>query len=93
VREASVETYLRKQVEKAGGLCVKLAPAGNVGIPDRLVLLPGGVLLFVECKKPRGGRIARLQFWWCDTLAGLGFAHRFVLTKADVDEMMGTLNG
>ena len=88
VREASVETYLRRRVTDAGGLCIKLNPASCVGIPDRLVVLPGGWICFVEVKKPKNGRVARLQFWWRDKLVEMGFPHRFVWTKEDVDELM-----
>ena len=88
MREASVEGYLRSQVTDAGGLCVKLNPASYVGIPDRLVVLPGGWVGFVEVKKPKGGRIGKLQHWWRDRLIELGVRHRFVLTRADVDGMM-----
>ena len=93
MREVSVESHLRAEVKKAGGICIKLAPAGNVGIPDRLLLLPGGVLLFVECKKPRGAKIARLQSWWADRLTGLGFAHRYAFTRAEVDGIMEEFAG
>ena len=88
VREASVETYLRSRVTDAGGLCIKLSPAGYVGIPDRLVVLPGGWICFVEVKKPRGGRIGKMQFWWRERLIELGVRHRFALTHEDVDGVM-----
>jgi hypothetical protein len=88
VRESSIEGYLRDRVKQAGGLCVKLNPAGLVGIPDRLVVLPGGRILFVEVKKPRGGVVGKAQFVWRDRLLGLGVAHRFCFTREDVDELM-----
>jgi hypothetical protein len=88
-REVSIENLLRKQVKAAGGYCIKLSPAGLVGIPDRLVLLPGGVAVFVECKKPSGARVARLQEWWKGEIERLGFRHWYVFTKEDVDKMMG----
>lgn len=88
MREASIETYLRSRVTDAGGLCIKLNPAGYVGIPDRLVVLPGGWICFVEVKKPKGGRIGKTQYWWRERLIELGVRHRFVLTRDDVDGMM-----
>ena len=88
MREESVEFRLRKAVKARGGLCIKLNPMGVVGIPDRLVLLPGGVVAFVECKKPKGAKAARLQVWWCDKLRAMGFRSVFVWTKEDVDELM-----
>jgi len=87
-RETSIEGYLRARVKDVGGLCVKLNPAGLVGIPDRLVVLPGGRVLFVEVKKPRGGVIGRAQFVWRNRLIGLGVAHRFCFTREDVDEIV-----
>jgi hypothetical protein len=89
-REASVEAYLRARVRDAGGLCIKLWPAGYVGIPDRLVVLPGGRVAFVEVKKPRGGVIGKAQFMWRDRLRELGVAHYFVFTREDTDAMMET---
>jgi hypothetical protein len=88
-REASVETYLRDRVRGAGGLCVKLNPAGYVGIPDRLVVLPGGRVLFIEVKKPKGGVVGKLQYVWRDRLREMGMEHRFVLTRDDVDDIIG----
>lgn len=88
VREASVETYLRDQVKAAGGLCVKLNPASNVGIPDRLVVLPGGWIVFCEVKKPKGGVIGRLQGWWCEELRRLGCRHRYVFDRDEVDGLL-----
>jgi hypothetical protein len=88
-RETVIETHLRKQVKAAGGYCIKLSPVGLVGIPDRLVLLPGGVVVFVECKKPRGSVVARLQEWWKGEIERLGFRHWYVFTKDAVDQMLG----
>jgi hypothetical protein len=90
-REASIEGYLRARVSDVGGLCVKLNPAGLVGIPDRLVVLPGGRVAFVEVKKPRGGVVGKAQFIWRDRLLGLGVMHRFAFTREDVDELMEVL--
>jgi hypothetical protein len=87
-REVRIETDLRDRVKDAGGLCIKLNPAGLAGIPDRLVLLPGGVVVFVEVKKPRGGVIAKKQFVWRDRLVALGFQHRFCFTRDDVDDIV-----
>jgi hypothetical protein len=50
--EKQLEQKLKKEVEKLGGLCLKLTTPGFTGIPDRLVLLPGGKVWFVEVKSP-----------------------------------------
>lgn len=40
--EKAVEAYLRKCVKAAGGLALKLVSPGQTGVPDRLILMPGG---------------------------------------------------
>lgn len=88
IRESSIETYLRDQVKAEGGLCVKLNPAGLVGLPDRLVVLPGGWIAFCEVKKPKGGVIGRVQQWWRAELMRLGCRHSYVFDRADVDRLL-----
>ena len=51
-RESVIEKYLTAQIEAAGGFTRKLKWIGRNGAPDRLVLLPGGWLAFVELKAP-----------------------------------------
>lgn len=45
---------LVQAVRSAGGLCIKLPANLYRGIPDRLVLLPGGRVYFVELKTEKG---------------------------------------
>ena len=86
--ERQVEMYLKKGVEQKGGFAVKLNPAGAVGIPDRLCVLPGGRVIFVEVKRPSGGIIAPLQQWWRKRIVGLGVPHAFVCSKDEVDKLL-----
>ena len=48
--ERDVEKALCKRVKELGGLCQKFVSPGRIGVPDRLVTLPGGVIIFVELK-------------------------------------------
>jgi len=70
--EKETEKLLVTAVKRAGGLCPKLTCPGTDGMPDRLVLLPGGRCGFVEVKapgqKPRPLQTARHQL-----LRRLGF--------------------
>ncbi len=50
--EKELERKLRAEVKAAGGLCLKWESPGYVGVPDRMILLPGGRVLFVELKAP-----------------------------------------
>ena len=47
------EKYLKTLVEEKGGVCLKFTSSTS-GVPDRLVLLPAGIVGFCEVKKQRG---------------------------------------
>lgn len=72
MREKTIEQKFRAAVKAAGGLALKFASPGFDGVPDRLALLPGGRMAFVEVKalgeKPRPLQLARHR-----TLRRLGF--------------------
>ena len=48
--EKSIENILRKAVEDEGGVCLKWTCPGDRGVPDRMILFPGGIIAFVELK-------------------------------------------
>lgn len=52
MRETVVEQALTRAVHAAGGLCWKFISPGLAGVPDRLIILPGGHVGFVEVKAP-----------------------------------------
>ena len=54
MRERLVEAELVAQVASRGGLCLKWESPGCRGVPDRIVLLPGARVAFVEVKSPTG---------------------------------------
>ena len=87
MREKVVEEYLREQVRAAGGKAYKFVSPGNVGVPDRLVLLPGGRTYFVELKAP-GKKPTALQQVQAAKLKGLGFEVLTLDSKAGVDEFI-----
>jgi len=49
--EGKVQAYAKAELEKLGALVRKIRYEGRNGCPDLLVLLPGGVVWFVEVKK------------------------------------------
>ncbi|MBK5145872.1 VRR-NUC domain-containing protein [Budviciaceae bacterium BWR-B9] len=51
-RESTIENHLVKQVKAAGGIAYKFISPGRRSVPDRIVILPGGRVVFVECKAP-----------------------------------------
>lgn len=45
---------LKKRVEEAvpGAKCLKFVSPGYTGVPDRIIFLPGGAVVFAELKRP-----------------------------------------
>ena len=87
MKESAVEKRLVKRVKEAGGLALKFVSPGCTGVPDRIVVLPGGRIAFVECKRP--GELPRpLQLHWIDKLRGLGFTATTVDSYEAVDRFM-----
>lgn len=91
--ENEVEGHLRRRVEKAGGVCVKFLPDFARGFPDRIVLLPGGVLVWVETKRPQGGVLSPVQKVQHVLLRRLGQRVEVVWTKDQADDLIDSLVG
>ena len=81
MREKIIEQKLVKFVKSVGGLALKFVSPGTTGVPDRLILLPGARLAFVEVKAP-GQKPRTLQLHRHDQLRNLGFKV-FILDSVD----------
>lgn len=58
MRERQIEQTLAKAVKAAGGIAPKFTSPGFAGMPDRLVLMPGGhigfvLMFFLSCENSR----------------------------------------
>jgi hypothetical protein len=82
MREKYVEEKLRDEVKKLGGIAYKFESPGNNGVPDRIVILPTGIIKLVELKKPKGGRLSKLQIFQHKRLKDLG-VHVHVISNID----------
>lgn len=58
MREKETERKLVRSVKRVGGICPKFVSPGMDGMPDRMILLQGGKIGFVEVKAP--GRKPRI---------------------------------
>ena len=85
--EKDIEARLKRGVERAGGLCLKWVSPGCTGVMDRIVLLPGGRVIFVELKKPTG-RQAERQIYMAHQIASLGMDVRVLWTTKAVDNFL-----
>lgn len=70
--ERDIEKRLIKPIRALGGLCLKFEVPGYTGLPDRLILLPGANVVFVETKQP-GKKERPRQVLVQATLRRLGF--------------------
>lgn len=86
MREQPVEEHLRDTAKALGGIAIKLVPLNYVGIPDRIVLLPGARVIFVELKRPKGGVVSKAQSVWHKRLRDWGFDVFVLNTKERIDE-------
>lgn len=82
--EKEIEEKLRTMVERHGGRCLKWICPGWSGVPDRILLLPGARVYFVETKRPKNGRLSALQRKWQEWLTRLDFFCGVVWTETDV---------
>lgn len=87
MRESTIENRLLRKVRAAGGECKKMVWPGDDGSPDRLVLMPGGRVWFVETKAP-SGHVEPLQKLAHDDLRALGFEVRVLWNNAEVDRFI-----
>ena len=64
-RENIIEKHLVAAVKARGGTAYKFVSPSHANVPDRLCVMPGGRVFFVECKapgkKPRPGQARELQ--------------------------------
>ena len=91
--EKEIERKLVREIQLMGGKAVKFVSPGYDGMPDRLVLIPGGHVAFVELKRP-GEKPRKLQEARHKMLRKLGFKV-YVLDNKEkiggiIDEIRGT---
>ena len=87
-KENFVESYLCARVAELGGACEKVQVIGSRGFFDRLVVLPNGVVYFIECKRPRGGVMSPHQLQRHALYSALGATVVVVKNREDIDRLL-----
>lgn len=87
MEEQKIELYLKKQVELMGGKAYKFVSPGVRGVPDRIVIIPGGHIYFIELKAS-GKKLRPLQKVIHNQLKNLRCDVRVIDTKEKVDEFI-----
>ena len=91
VTEREVESRLSDLVrDELSGECVTFIPDFKRGFPDRLVILPGGRVIWVETKTT-GGRVSGAQRVAHALLRRLGHRVELVWTKEQAEELVARL--
>lgn len=88
--EKDIERLLVRKIKDNGGMCIKLISDYINGLPDRMCLLPGGRIVFVELKST-GQKPRKIQFYMHGVLRGLGFRVEVIDTLAGVENFIETL--
>ena len=92
MREKTTEQKLTLMVKVAGGIAPKFVSPGFDGMPDRIVLLPGGYIAFVEVKamgcKPRPLQLTRHKL-----LRGLGFRVYVLDDERQIGRLLKEIGG
>lgn len=87
MREVRIETFLKRKIEKIGGLCIKFISPSMAGVPDRIILLPKGKIYFAELKAP-GEKLRPLQIKRKEQIEKLGFKIYVIDSYEKVDEFL-----
>ena len=87
MRESQLEQKLVNAVSRIGGAAPKWVSPGNTGVPDRIVILPGGKTAFVEMKAP-GKALAPMQKEWAAKLESLGHKVYKIDSLAGIDSFI-----
>ena len=88
--ESDIETRLGKQLRKLGCLYFKFVSPGSVGVPDRIIILPGGRIIFAELKA-EDGKLSRSQVYTASILRRQGCDVRLVRGIQGAEELTASI--
>lgn len=86
MRESKIEEYLKNEVGKYSGLCLKFTSSVS-GVPDRIVILPENRIYFVELKQEKG-RLSKIQKYMHRQFKKRGVPVYVPYSKSDVDKFI-----
>jgi len=88
MKEILIENMLVRRVKEAGGICIKVQTIGRRGFFDRLVLLPGGRIVWCEVKRPKNGIVAAHQAQRHKLFKELGAEVAIIWREGDIDQLL-----
>lgn len=90
MKESQIERWLCNQIKAMGGICDKFTSPSNPGVPDRIIVMPGGHVVFAELKT-EVGRLSGIQKWQRERYAGVGADVRLVKGMKGARELVKEL--
>lgn len=90
MNEKKIEKKLRLEVDKLGGIAIKLQSQYYTGLPDRMILMPGGRIRFAEIKTT-GKKPTPRQNIVHQELRGLGFQVDVIDNEAGLQRFLEEL--
>lgn len=92
MKEKQVEQCLCNEIKKLGGIPYKFTSPGRRSVPDRLCVLPQGVVFFVECKAT-GEEPTAAQYRELDRLNDMEHWVTWVDSKTGVNKLIKKIKG
>lgn len=91
--EKDLQHYLQSQCFKHGMGFYKFSSPARRGVPDVVVIVPGGAVHFIELKSPTGkGRLHPLQVHEIEKIRALGCPAHVISNKDEVDGFITMLS-
>lgn len=86
MKEKDIEKYLNEVIKKIGGITFKFISPNNVGVPDRIVILKGGIVHFVELKQ-EGKKPRKIQELQINKIKNMGCIAFVIDSKEMIDKI------
>ena len=90
--ESDIEKWLVKSLKSLGCVADKFVSPGNTGVPDRLIIIPGGRVMFVELKTDQG-ELSKIQKWQIRRYQTVGAEVRVVRGLKDANALVEEIKG
>lgn len=91
MEEQKIEMYLKKKIKLIDGKAFKFSSPGMSGVPDRIVIIPGGHIYFIELKAPKK-KLRKIQEIRVKQLKNLGCNVLVIDSKEKVDEFVNEVS-
>lgn len=85
--ESQLEEKFCKKIKKIGGMALKFMSPGRAGVPDRIILMPGGKIYFVEMKSSNGP-VNPIQEYIFEKFEELGFKVHILNSENSVKKFL-----